>query len=128
MDWRERKPEQLFGADAEVAVFPDGRTRVYTNWLDSRFHLGPERQRMWSHVWKELPYAISVDPDLPVCQGRTATTNVEIKGSPGSKISLKAEIYERGVFDPGDPLAPVEASTAPTSGTAPFTEIGRAHV
>jgi hypothetical protein len=121
MVWTERKPEQLFGADAEVVVFSDGRTRVYTNWLDSRFHLGPERQQMWSHVWKELPYAISAEPDLQVCHGRTATTNVEIKSVTGNRISLKTEIYERGVFAPGDPLAPVEVSINPTSGTGTFT-------
>jgi hypothetical protein len=76
---------------------------------------------MWSHVWREIPYAISAEPDLPVCQGRTAVTNVEIKGTRGNRVSLKTEIYERGVFEPGDLLAPVEASIAPTSGTAPFT-------
>jgi hypothetical protein len=121
LTWGNRRPEHVFGADPEVMMLPDGRMRMFVNWLDATFSTAQERQRMWSYVWDRLPFVLMIPPKVKMRPGQMAEVTLEIKGEPGDHVSLSAEVYSQGVYEPDDPSSPFRIELSASEGTVPFT-------
>jgi hypothetical protein len=121
LTWSNRRPERVFGADPEIMTLPDGRMRMFVNWLDATFSAGRERQRMWSYVWDRTPFVLLIPPRVTMRPGETAAATIDVRGKPGERVSLGAKVYSQGIYEPDDPSSPFRVELSASEGAVPFT-------
>jgi len=133
LTWTNRKPENLFGGDADVIVLPDGRLRVFVNGnvgLPSDFaghSAGENWSRTVSYIYGPTKYRLSTSGQLPITPGDVVPTHlsVVIEGSSPS-VRLDAAAYAGvGGTELHDLLngayGPVTVSFKPPVHKAPYT-------
>lgn len=100
LTWTNRKPENVFGGDADVIVLADGRLRVFVNGnlgLPSEFaghSAGENRSRTVSYIYGPTNYRLELPNLLAVVPGSVAPTHlsVVIRGS-GTSVKFDAFAY-----------------------------------
>ena len=133
LSWTNRKPENVFGGDADVIVLQDGRVRVFVNGnlglpADFAGHSAAEnRSRTVSYIYGPTNYRLSTSGQLPVTPGQvvSAHLSVAVEGA-GPSVKLDAAAYAAiGGIELHDLLngayGPVTVSFKPPAGKAPFT-------
>lgn len=141
--WTNRKPENVFGGDADVIVRSDGRLRVFVNGnlgLPSDFaghSAGENWSRTVSYVYGPTGFKLDVPNSLPVTQpGAPNHVTVSVAGS-GRSVALGAFVYVgiggtatynmvAGSYEPVTYTAnlaqqPAKVVFKPASGKPPFT-------
>ena len=133
LNWTNRKPENVFGGDADVIVLPDSRVRVFVNGnlglpADFAGHSAGENwSRTVSYIYGPTSYRLSTSGQLTVTPGQVAPAHlsVVVEGA-GPSVKLDAAAYAGiGGVELHDLLngayTPVTVSFKPPVGKAPFT-------
>jgi len=133
LTWTNRKPENLFGGDADTIVLRDGRLRIFVNGnvgLPSDFaghSAGENWSRTVSYIYGPTKYRLSTSGQLPITPGEVLPTHlsVVVEGSSPS-VKLDAAAYAGiGGTELHDLIngayGPVTVSFKPPVHKAPYT-------
>lgn len=120
--WTNRKLENIFGADPDGLVLPDGRIVLFVNWqTNSVPNTNPAGQLMWMYVWQRVPFAFAPPAASTQMSRQNSSRTLSITGTPGKDIRFTATVYSgmKGVFAIDDPASPMKVRLTPAQdGTA----------
>ncbi len=118
--WTNRKLEDVFGADPDVLMLPDGRIVLFVDWLDDSQPPSPTRQYLWSYVWQQVPFAFPTPAPafISMRTGESQSSDFTLTGNPGSNVRFTATVYSTaGIYAAGAPGSPVQIQLTAAPGS-----------